>query len=45
MYQKKINLYNNSYFQEINTSSYSRGTYIVKIFLGKKGIFEKKIIK
>ena len=45
IYKKEIVTYNNSYFQEINTSGYVHGTYFIKVQAGNKTIFVKKIIK
>jgi len=45
IYNRKIAVYNNSYFQEINTAGYASGAYFIKIQSGRKTISVKKIIK
>ncbi|MEP6594961.1 MAG: M1 family aminopeptidase [Ginsengibacter sp.] len=45
IYQRKITVYNNSYFQEINSAGYQSGAYFIKIQSANKIIFTKKIIK
>jgi len=45
IYQKKITAYNNSFFEEINTTKYAPGAYFIKIQSGNKKIFTKKLIK
>ena len=45
MYTNQITIYNNSYFQEIETAKFARGNYFIKIQSANKVIFAKKLIK
>ncbi|MEO6329003.1 MAG: M1 family aminopeptidase [Ginsengibacter sp.] len=44
MYKKKISLYNNSCFKEIETTNYSSGIYFIKVQSGNKIIAAKKVV-
>lgn len=44
VYKKTVQLYNNSYFQEIETAKYSSGVYFIKVQSGTKTTVTRKII-